>query len=300
MIEVALMIEGQDGLNWPIWQRIAGIAEDCGFAGLFRSDHFTNPSGPYKDSLECWVSLVWLASHTQRIEFGPLVSPISFRDPRVLARQAGAVDDVSGGRLRLGLGAGWQEREHTTFGYPLLDRGPRFDRYREGVQVVSRLLHSDQPVSFDGHYFQTREALILPRPKRHVPIVIGGNGPQRTLGLVAHYADEWNCTYQTPAGFRQQSSILDQKLRERGRKPEDVKRSMMTGIYLARDKAELERRLAGRSAESLRERGALVGSAEELREQLAELEAAGVQRVMAQWLQMEDFEGMQALGKAVC
>jgi F420-dependent oxidoreductase-like protein len=300
MIEVALMIEGQDGLTWDAWQRIARIAEDGGFAGLFRSDHFYNPNPPEKASLECWISLAWLASHTSRIEFGPLVSPMSFRDPRLLARQAAAVADLSGGRLLVGLGAGWQEREHTAFGYPLLDRAERFNRYREGVQVVTQLLHSDEPFSMDGTYFQLRGAILLPRPKQKVRIVIGGNGARRTLGMAAQFADEWNCTYQTPHRFRELSAVLDAKLAERGRQPREVKRTMMTGIILGRDNAELERRLAGRSAESMRARGALVGSPAELREQLADLEAAGLQRVMLQWLWLDDFEGMEALGKAVC
>jgi F420-dependent oxidoreductase-like protein len=299
MIEVALMIEGQDGLTWDAWQRIARIAEDGGFAGLFRSDHFYNPNPPDKPSLECWISLAWLASHTQRIEFGPLVSPISFRDPRLLARQGAAVSDLSGGRLLLGLGAGWQEREHTAFGFPLLDRPARFARYRQGVEVVTRLLHSDEAVSFKSDYFPLEKAILLPRPQQRVRIVIGGNGPNSTLGMAAQYADEWNCVYQTPERFRELSAGLDQKLQERGRKPSDVKRTMMTGIFLGRDKAELERRLAGRELEAIRGRGALAGSPSELREQLAELEQAGVQRVMLQWLQLDDFEGMVALGKAV-
>jgi F420-dependent oxidoreductase-like protein len=300
MIEVAVMIEGQDGLTWDAWQRIARIAEDGGFAGLFRSDHFYNPKPPEKASLECWISLAWLASHTSRIEFGPLVSPMSFRDPRLLARQAAAVSDLSGGRLLVGLGAGWQEREHTAFAYPLLDRAERFNRYREGVQVVTQLLHSDEPFSMDGTYYQLRAAILLPRPKQKVRIVIGGNGPRRTLGLAAQFADEWNCTYQTPHRFRELSAALDARLAERGRQPREVKRTMMTGIILGRDSAELERRLAGQSAESMHVRGALVGSPAELREQLAELEAAGLQRVMLQWLWLDDFAGIEALGKAVC
>ncbi len=300
MTEVALMIEGQDGLTWDAWQRIARIAEDGGFAGLFRSDHFYNANPPDKPSLECWISLAWLASQTMRIEFGPLVSPISFRDPRMLARQAAAISDLSGGRLLVGMGAGWQEREHKAFGYPLLDRGPRFERFRHGVHVVARLLRSDEPVSFKSDYFPLEQAILLPRPQPRVRIVIGGNGRQRTMGLAAQYADEWNCVYQTPSRYRELSSALDAKLLERGRQPAEVKRTMMTGILLGRDSAELERRLAGRTAEAMRSRGALVGSPSELREQLAELSEAGVQRVMLQWLWLDDFEGMQALGKAVC
>src|SRR5260221_9914999 len=107
-MELALMIEGQNGLDWPRWQRIAGEVERLGFAGLYRSDHFTNPQPPEKDSLELWVSLTWLADHTRRLRFGPIVSPVTFRHPALSARMALQVDDLSGGRLTLGLGAGWQ------------------------------------------------------------------------------------------------------------------------------------------------------------------------------------------------
>ena len=110
MIEIAVMFEGQNGLNWQRWKKLVPAIEDFGFAGLYRSDHFTNPHLPDQDSLELWTSLTWLADHTKRIEFGPLVSPVSFRHPVLTARIASAVDDLSAGRLRLGLGAGWQVR----------------------------------------------------------------------------------------------------------------------------------------------------------------------------------------------
>src|SRR5262245_56253420 len=138
--DVAVMIEGQDGLNWERWQRLAGAAEDLGFAGLYRSDHFTNPQGPHLDAIELWTSFTWLAGHTTRIEFGPMVSPVSFRNPVVTAWTAAAIDDLSGGRLRLGLGAGWQEREHNSHGFDLLDVEQRFARFEEGLQVVQQLL----------------------------------------------------------------------------------------------------------------------------------------------------------------
>src|SRR5512139_1613586 len=115
------MIEGQDGLNWERWQRIARLVEVGGFSGLFRSDHYTNSEPPDLDSLELWVSLTWLADHTRRIEFGPLVTPVSFRHPTMTARMAAAIDDLSGGRLILGIGAGWQEREHSNYGWELLN-----------------------------------------------------------------------------------------------------------------------------------------------------------------------------------
>src|ERR1035437_9572970 len=165
-MDVAIMVEGQIGLNWPRWQAIAHTVEDLVSAGLYRSDHVTNSQPPDLDSLECWTSLTWLASHTKRIEFGPMVSPVSVRNPALTARMAAAVDDLSGGRLTLGLGAGWQEREHHMFGFDLLDMKSRFARFHEGLEVVTRLLKSAQPVSFDGKYYQLREASLLPRPQR--------------------------------------------------------------------------------------------------------------------------------------
>ena len=252
-MEIAIMIEGQDGLTWARWQKIAALVEDLGFAGLYRSDHFTNADAPDKDSLECWSSLTWLASHTRRIEFGPLVSPPAFRPPALLARMAAAVDELSGGRLTLGLGAGWQEREHHLFGFELLDLKSRFDRLEESLEVITRLLKSDQPVSFEGSYFQLREASLLPRPQRPggARILIGGNGQQRTLRLVARYADEWNATFQSPSGFARLSARLDEYLKVEGRAPGSVRRSMMTGLRFAQTHAGLERSLDGRSVDEL-------------------------------------------------
>src|SRR5512140_666927 len=150
MLEIAIMVEGQNGLNWPRWRAMVREVEDLGFVGLYRSDHFTNGTPPDLDSLELWVSLTWLADHTRRIEFGTLVTPLSFRNPVMTARQASAVDDLSNGRLTLGLGAGWQEREHSNYGFELLAPRPRFKRFAEGLQVITALLRSDAPVSFQG------------------------------------------------------------------------------------------------------------------------------------------------------
>jgi F420-dependent oxidoreductase-like protein len=301
MLEIAIMIEGQNGLTWPRWQNIAAAVEDLGFAGLYRSDHFTNAEAPDMDSLECWTSLTWLASHTKRIEFGPLVSPVSFRSPALTARMAAAVDDLSGGRLTLGLGAGWQEREHSLFGLDLLDMKSRFARFHEGLEVITRLLKYEQPVSFDGQYFRLREASLLPRPKQQggPRILIGGNGEKRTLRLAARYADEWNAVFQTPAGFAHLSAKLDEWLEDEERKPEEVRRSMMTGLRFAHSQKGLEAKLHGHPVEELRGRGMIVGVGEEIQPQLAELEKAGVQRVMLQWMDLEDLEGLEWLGKAL-
>lgn len=302
MIEIAIMIEGQNGLNWARWQRLAQAVEDLGFAGLYRSDHYTNAEPPDKDSLELWVSLTWLASHTRRIQFGPLVSPVSFRHPTMTARMAAAVDDLSNGRLILGLGAGWQEREHTNYGWDLLDNDGRFARFEEGLQVITRLLQSDTPVDYSGAYYRLKEGILLPRPSRPggPPILIGGNGARRTLPLVARYAGEWNAVYILPDEFQQLNRTLDELLRNNGRDPALVRRSLMTGCVFGRDRAEVDRKVAARTqgkrtAKDLRQHGVIVGTLQEFREQLATLEMAGVQRVMLQWLDLDDLDGLEAL-----
>jgi F420-dependent oxidoreductase-like protein len=302
-MDISIMIEGQDGLTWSKWQRLARAVEDLGFAGLFRSDHYTNPSPPDKPSLELWVSLTWLASHTERIAFGPLVTPASFRHPSMTARMAAGVDDLSRGRLRLGLGAGWQEREHRMFGRALLDVGPRFDRYREYLEVVTRLLQSDDPVSFEGEYYTLREAILLPRPQRPggPPITVGGNGRKRTLPLAAEFADEWNAVYCTPARWTDLNARLDRLLATQGRDPDEVRRTMMTGIVFGEDESALRARLAsrGQSAQEARENGAIVGTPGAVRDQLGALMDAGLDGVMLQWLDLDDVDGLASFSQAV-
>jgi F420-dependent oxidoreductase-like protein len=306
MLEIAMMLEGQNGLNWPRWQRIALAVEQLGFAGLYRSDHYTNANPPDKDSLELWVSLTWLASHTQRIEFGPLVSPVSFRHPAMTARMAAAVDDLSAGRLTLGVGAGWQEREHSHFGHDLLDLDRRFSRFQEGLEVITRLLHSDTPVDFEGEYYHLQEAIMLPRPARPggPPILIGGNGARRTLPLAAHYADEWNAVYIPPREFESLNTRLDALLRLEGRLPSDVRRSLMTGCVFGQTQKEVDKKVAERTggkrnAEQLRQHGVVVGTPKEICSQLAEFSQAGVQRIMLQWLDLDDLDGLAGLASAV-
>ena len=303
MLEIAIMIEGQNGLTWSRWQKIARVVEDLGFVGLFRSDHFTNSNPPDIESLELWTSLTWLAASTERIEFGPLVTPFSFRHPAHTARMASAVDDLSGGRLVLGLGAGWQQREHELFGFDLLELDARFDRFHEGMEVVTRLLQSDEPVTFDGHYYQLREATLLPRPQRPggPRILVGGNGVKRTLSYVVRYAEEWNCVSLVPQKFTRLNIRLDELLTKAGRDPATVRRSMMTGCVFGKDESALQQKLNARkrSLEQLHEQGVVAGDATSVREQLAQLERAGLQRIMLQWLDLDDLEGLEALARSI-
>lgn len=303
MLDIAIMIEGQDGLTWARWQKIARLVEDAGFAGLFRSDHFTNSNPPDKDSLELWTSLTWLADNTSRIEFGPLVTPFSFRHPVHTARMAAAVDDLSHGRLVLGLGAGWNQREHRLFGFDLLTPKERFDRFEEGMQVVTRLLQSDEPVTLDGQYYQLRGATLLPRPQRPggPRILIGGNGVKRTLAYVARYASEWNGVMLSPDEFSHLNARLDEFLIKAGRDPASVRRSMMTGCVFGKDEASLKEKISarGRTLAQLQQDGVVAGSTEAVKEQLAALEQAGLQRIMLQWLDLDDLDGLEALAKGI-
>jgi F420-dependent oxidoreductase-like protein len=302
-MDLAIMIEGQDGLNWPRWMRLASAVEELEFAGLYRSDHFTNAHPPDKDSLDLWVSLTWLAGNTRAIEFGPLVSPVSFRHPVHTARMARDVDDLSGGRLQLGLGAGWQVREHELFGWPLLEVAERFARFEEGLEVVQRLLRGGQSVDFEGRYYQLDGARLVPPPERPVgpPLVIGGNGPRRTLPLAARFADEWNGVYLRPEQFSERNLLLDRLLADLGRARGSVRRSLMVGCVYANTQAGLEQKLAsrGKSLGELRHSGVLVGTAEGLIEQLKELDRAGVERVMIQWLDLDDLESLSELARSI-
>ncbi len=303
MIDVAIMIEGQNGLNWPRWQAIVQLVEELGFAGLYRSDHFTNARPPDMDSLELWTSLTWLAANTTRIAFGPLVTPFSFRHPALTARMATAVDDLSHGRLTLGVGGGWQEREHQVFGFDLLDTKARFDRFEEGLMGLNGLLQSDEPVTFRGKYYQLEGAQVLPRPARRdgPPILVGGNGYHRTLQLAARYASEWNANFVGPAQFEQANRHLNSLLREQGRSERSMRRSLMTGCEFAMDTAGLQRKLAarGRTRQELLQRGMIVGVGDEVKTQITEYEQAGVQRIMLQWLDLDDLDGLRNLAKVV-
>jgi F420-dependent oxidoreductase-like protein len=276
MTSISIQVEGQNGLTWARWIALATEVEELGFAGLFRSDHFTNARGPDLDSLELIVSLTWLAANTRRIHFGPLVAPLSFRDPRMLARQAAALDDLSGGRMILGLGAGWQEREHTTFGYDLGDVPTRMARFAEGLELVTRLVRDEEPVTFDGAYFQTREARLLPRPERPggPRLLIGGNGAKRTLPLAARYADIWNALFMPVEDFHALSTQLDDLLHAAGRKPEDVRRTIMLPLsFDPRDE-------------------------DEVRRQIAAYREAGAEELIFQWLALDDLEGLRVFARS--
>jgi alkanesulfonate monooxygenase SsuD/methylene tetrahydromethanopterin reductase-like flavin-dependent oxidoreductase (luciferase family) len=315
-MDVSITVEGSAGLNWDNWPKLMVAVENGGFGGLFRADHFITPGAPpFPDSLEMVVSLTYAADHTERVHLGTLVTPLSFRDPRHLVRQAAAIDDLSGGRLVLGLGAGWMVEEHEMFGYELGDIATRMDRFEEGLQIITGLLRSDEPLSLDGDFFRLKEAVLKPRPRRPggPRILIGGNGMNRTLPLVARYADVWNGVSLDADDWHERNRRLDDLLVQEGRQPGDVKRTMMLFAAVGRDDAELNQSLAwlrgplGMEDASLAAveqavRGVwpnyVYGSPQALVERLQEYAELGVEEVMIQ-KGPTDIDGVRLIAEEV-
>lgn len=303
MVQIGLMFEGQNGLTWTRWQRLLEAAEEYGFAFVFRSDHFTNAQPPDRDSLELWTSLTYAADRTARIEFGPLVTPVTFRHPAMTARIAAAVDDLSGGRLVLGIGAGWQEREHAIFGVPFPPASTRLAMLEEYLQVVRLLLRSDEPVSFSGTHYRLEHATLLPRPMRQggPPILVGGNGERRTLPLAARYADEWNAVFVGPAELERLEGRMDALLEAVDRPASAVRRSVMVGTSLARSQADVRSRLEerGKTLDETVNAGVVLGTPELWVRQIQAYVDAGAERVMLQWLDWDDLEGIAIVAREV-
>lgn len=313
MVELSIAVEGLFGLTWPQWKRLVRTVEDLGFHGLYISDHFILPEPPDEPSLEMIVALTWLADHTERVRFGPRVSPVSFRDPVMLARQATALDDLSDGRMSLGLGTGWMEREHAMFGYDLGDMPKRFGRFEEALEVITRLLRCDEPVSFDGRFFRLQDAMLPPPRRPGGPeIAIGGSGPKRTLPLVARFADSWNAQVITSAQVRERSAMLDEMLISESRQPEDVRRVLNVSVVCWRTPDELDTRLRGgrrfpplrnlsneEIVEQMRAWPAPVGTPEQVVEQIHAFAAAGLDEIELKWLDADDIEGLEVLAREV-
>jgi F420-dependent oxidoreductase-like protein len=299
-MQIGLMIEGQWGLTWERWRALLRAAEDYGYQCLFRSDHYTI-GPPDQDSLETWISLTFAADHTQRIEFGPLVCPTTFRHPALTARMGAQVDDLSGGRLVLGLGTGWHQREHAQFGIPFYDVSTRYEMLEDALEVTTRLFTSDKPVSYDGKHYQLNEAIMLPRPQRKTPILIGGHGMNKTLPLVARYADEWNGVYITAQAYRERCTRLDELLAAAGRNPRDLKRSLMTELIFGKDDAELKRNLekSPEPADKLLTWNRVVGTTSQVIDQLGAYAEAGVERIMLMRQDQTDLDTLERVARDV-
>ncbi len=317
MATLSIAIQTAIGLTWPFWKRLVTEIEQLDFAGLYVIGALPHALGVYMDSLESMIALGYLADHTERVQFGTVVALMAAHDPVLLARQAAALDDLSGGRMVLGLGAGGgQDREHTMFGYTMGDIPTRMARLEEGLEVITRLLRSAEPVSFTGHFYRIEEAMLLPRPERPggPPILIGGSGPKRTLPLVARYGDIWNPQLLMPEVYRERSALLDDLLRAEGRQPSGVKRTLNLRVLCARSPNEIEQRvrwlrrtvpfLTSMPLDTLLELfrtqfGVLVGPPERIVEHLQALIAAGVEELILEWSALDDIAGLELIAEQV-
>jgi alkanesulfonate monooxygenase SsuD/methylene tetrahydromethanopterin reductase-like flavin-dependent oxidoreductase (luciferase family) len=308
-IRLALMIEGQEGLTWDRWRRLARTAEEGGFESLFRSDHLTGLFGDgSRPSLDLWASLTWLATATSRIRFGPLVAPLTFHHPALLAKRAAAVAELSNGRLDLGIGAGWHEGEHRMFGIPFPPLKERIDRLECGARTI-RALWQGKKVTLTQPYYPLVDAESYPVPPGgRLPLIIGARGERRTLAIAAAHADEWNVTRVTFDDYAAKRGVLEARCAAAGRDPAAIARSLMVPVIVGRTGAELSARHARARAifprvpedeASWRAAGFLYGTPERVVVDLKRWESLGVQRIMLQMLDMEDDTAMDLLAREV-
>jgi F420-dependent oxidoreductase-like protein len=306
------MIEGQEDVTWEDWRAIAAACEEHGVGTLFRSDHYLSVDDRReRGSLDAWTTIAALAAVTNRLRMGTLVSPATFRHPAVLAKSVVTADHVSGGRVELGLGAGWWEREHEAYGIPFPEVGPRMDALEEQLQLVPRHW-GPGPFSFEGEYYSAKDLDALPKPVQQPrpPLILGGKGGPRSLRLAARYADEYNTVMSTAQEVADVRSRLDQACEAEDRDPASLPLSMMTGWLVGADRDDLCDRAARLSQwkgagddgdaflVDIRE-STIVGTVAEALEQLQELEQAGLTRLMAQHLLHRDLDAIELIGRAV-
>jgi F420-dependent oxidoreductase-like protein len=308
-VRACLMIEGQDGVTWDDWVRLAGLAERHGFDGLFRSDHYTAIIRERADAHDAWATLAGLAPLTQRIRLGTLVSPATFRHPSVLARMAITVDHISRGRVEVGMGSGWYEREHVGNGFSFRDGKARFELFAEQVEIVVRSW-TEESFTHEGAEYELRDQIVLPRPLQqpHPPLVLGGRVARRFAALAARYADEVNTLGAPNDELRARKQRLDQACAEAGRDPSTLGFSVMTACFVGADGGEVRDRVRAFAAlrpggldaeELLAQRGDrwLLGTVEEVAARIEELRALGVTRVFLQHLNHGDDAMVTLIGE---
>jgi len=284
-VDICLMVEGQEGVTWDQWLALALAAETAGLDGVFRSDHYRSiVRGEPAGSLDAWATLAALAARTERIRLGTMVSPVTFRHASVLAKNAVTVDHVSGGRVELGIGAGWYEAEHESYGFPFETQRTRLDELdRQLAEIVRQWTEADD----------VRPApLQQPRP----PIIVGGKAKPRTVAAAVRYADEYNTTFPSVEEAGERARVVAEAARAAGRAP--LRFSMMTGCVVGRDDAEVRERIA--AWRKVRRRGdepPICGTVDEVASRLRDYEAVGVERSMLQHLVHEDVEMVHVLGE---
>ena len=310
------MTEPQQGLSYDDILAAATTAEDAGLEAFFRSDHYASFPGPEGErTTDAWATLAGLARDTTRIRFGSLVSPMTFRLPGPFAKMATTIDEMSGGRLEVGLGAGWNDEEHAQLGIPFPPLGERYDLLEDTVEILHGLWTQPDGWRFEGKRSRIDGSLFHPRPAElradggHPPIILGGSGKPRLARLVARFADEFNLTSASPQGAATAYQAIDEACDAAGRDPAQVARSAMTGVLIAETQAELQDRTRALLAFTgdgdadseawLAQRRPrwIIGTLDEAGERLAAFGEAGVQRVMLQDFLPRDLDQIRLMGR---
>lgn len=307
-MRVGLMVEGQEDVDWRAWKAIAAAAEAAQLDGLFRSDHYSSVVGAdRRGGYDAWTTIAALGVVTSRIRLGTLVSPVTFRHPALLAKAVVTADHVSGGRVELGIGAGWHQREHELWGFAFPPLRERMQRLEEQLALIEAMWTRDS-VDFDGRHYRIEGLHALPRPlqRPRPPVIVGGSGGPRSIGLAATFADEYNTVSATPEECHRRRRALSEACRGRGRAPDTVRLSVMTTAIVGRDAAEVSDRassaaavlsiddpstLIGREAE----RG-VVGTIDAAATRLQEYRDAGVERIMLRSICHGDLDAIELIG----
>ncbi|MBS2534166.1 LLM class F420-dependent oxidoreductase [Catenulispora sp. NF23] len=302
-MDLRVLTEPQQGATYDTLLRVARAAEDLGFDGFFRSDHYR--AGGTADGLpgptDCWTTLAGLARETTRIRLGSLVTPATFRLPGPLAIQVAQVDQMSGGRVELGMGAGWNGDEHAAYGIPFPDN--RFDHLEEQLQIVKGLWSTPagQTFSFKGEHYELTDSPALPKPTQnpHPPIIVGGRGPKRTPRLAAMYAAEYNSNFR-PADQVAESYVRVREVCEAvGRDPDTLTLSVTLVVACGKTDAEIERRAEAISRTAAANQIVLRLTPGQLAEKLGEYHAIGTRRVYLRTFDLDDLDQLELLADEV-
>ncbi|MGI9008561.1 MAG: LLM class F420-dependent oxidoreductase [Streptosporangiaceae bacterium] len=304
-MRLRIFTEPQQGADYPALLRVAKATEDLGFDGFFRSDHYlkmgsvSGRPGP----TDAWATLAGLAVQTDRIRLGTLVSPVTFRLPGPLAVTVAQVDQMSGGRVELGLGTGWFDQEHTAYGIPFPSLGDRFAMLEEQLAIITGMWSAPQgtPFSFQGAQYTVADSPALPKPVQpKPPVIIGGGGPKRTPRLAAAYADEFNAAFDSVTGSQAAFDRVRAAVQAAGRAESSMTYSVAQTLCCGRDEAEVKRRAAviGREPEQLREEG-LAGTPEEVVAKIGEFAAIGTERIYLQVLDLDDLDHLELIAAQV-
>jgi len=304
-MELRIFTEPQQGATYDDLLAVARTAEELGFGAFFRSDHYLGMGteglpGPS----DAWVTLAGLARDTSTIRLGTMMTSATFRHPGPLAIAVANVDQMSGGRVELGLGAGWFEQEHTAYGIPFPGTGERFDRFEEQLAIITGLWATPEGerFGFEGAHHRLADSPALPKPvqRPRPPVLVGGLGKKRTPALAARFADEFNLPFADEETTRAQFDRVRRACEEADRDPDELTWSNALVLCVGRDEAELGRRAAaiGRDKDELRENG-LAGTPQEVVDKIARYAALGTERVYLQVLDLSDLDHVRLVAEAV-